>query len=199
VKTLPKTWLITEPLKQSEALAVYYPWYGAPDDNGWGRHWGVVTDDGISGSLNTPILGPYDSRNETLIFEHIRLASEHGLTGFASSWWGIDSYEDQVFEKILNISRGFKTCVYYETNRDQLPATPERIAYELNYIIEKYGGHENYLRYREKPVIFIFNADGYGRDQAFWAKTRSMILECVLVGDFRDSIIIGGLRRGSYI
>jgi hypothetical protein len=175
--------------KQKEALAVYYPWYGEPDAHNNGRHWGTITQNGFSETVNTPILGAYDSHNVSLIAEHIRLASEHGITGFASSWWGIDSYEDIAFQHILDNRYGFKACVYYETNRDNTLSQSE-IAYELNYIINQYGDHENYLKYRDKPVIFVFNADGYGRDAAFWRNVAPMIDDCVLVGDFRKPSLI---------
>jgi hypothetical protein len=171
--------------RQKEALAIYYPWYGAPDDQGIGRHWGKE----FSESLNTPLLGAYDSHNESLITKHIKLAVEHGVTGFASSWWGVETYEDHAFQIILDNSYGLKTCVYYETNRDTTLSTIE-IANELNYVIRKYGPHHNYLRYSDKPVIFVFNADGYGRDTGFWENVTSLIDDCILVGDFRDPALV---------
>lgn len=171
--------------RQKEALSIYYPWYGALDGQGFGRHWGKE----FSESLNTPLLGSYDSHNESLIAEHIRLAIEYGLTGFASSWWGIETYEDHAFQIILDNIYGFKACVYYETNRDTSLSTIE-IANELNYIIRKYGSHHNYLRYSDTPVIFVFNANGYGRDAGFWENVTSLIDDCVLVGDFRNQALV---------
>ncbi|MCW4012333.1 MAG: hypothetical protein NWF07_04990, partial [Candidatus Bathyarchaeota archaeon] len=160
--------------KQKEALAIYYPWYGAPDNHNMGRHWGQVTQDGVSESVSTPILGAYDSHDTSLMTEHIRMAIEYGITGFTSSWWGINSYEDIAFQQLLDNRYGFKVCVYYETNRDTT-LSQEEIAYELNYIINQYGDHDNYLTYRDKPVFFVFNVDGYGRDVDFWGKIVCMV------------------------
>ncbi len=64
------------------------------------------------------------------------------------------------------------------------------VASELNYVIDNYGYHENYLRVNKKPVILIFNADGQGRDRGFWANVRSRIWDCVLAGDFRNPALL---------
>ena len=118
------------------------------------------------------------------------MASKHGVDGFAVSWWGIGSYEDKTFREILDESNGFKACVYYETNRGSTPLSPATITSELNYIIETYGNHENYLKYYGKPVIFVFNAAGFSRDADFWAEVRSNTLDALLVGDFRTSTLL---------
>jgi hypothetical protein len=144
--------------QEKQILAIYYPWYGAPDSQSLGRHWGLVSVDDIEQSTDYPILSAYDSQNASLIRNHINIAAEYRVTGFAISWWGIDSYENRAFKKIVNTSNGFKACVYYEINRDGPSMSPEKVASELNYIIENYGYHENYLRYLEKPVILVFDA-----------------------------------------
>ena len=183
--------MLSPQVKQEKpVLAVYYPWYGSVDDAGVGRHWGLANETDIEFTLNYPLLGAYDSQDVSLISEHIKLASENGIDGFAVSWWGKDTYEDQAFKKILEPSDGFKACLYYETNRAGPPISPEMVASELNYVIENYGYHENYLRVNKKPVILIFNADGQGRDRGFWTNVRSHIMDCVLVGDFRNPALL---------
>jgi glycoprotein endo-alpha-1,2-mannosidase len=176
--------------QDKQVLAVYYPWYGSAGVDDVGKHWGRINGSDIELSLHHPVLGAYSSQNTTLIRKHIDMAAKHGIDGFAVSWWGVGSYEDKAFREILNASSGFKACVYYETNRGSTPLSPSAIASELNYIIENYGNHENYLKYYGKPVIFVFNAAGFSRDSDFWAQVRSNTLDAFLVGDFRTPQLI---------
>ncbi len=168
-----------------EVLAIYYPWYDQPEDTGVGRHWGNVSTTQLEESQNYPLLGAYSSQNQTVLKYHLDQAMNHGVTCFASSWWGRDTYEDQTFQQLLENCGDFKTCIYYETNRDPC-LTPEAIADELNYIINRYGNHAGYLRIREKPVILVFNVAGENRDTGFWDSIRDQTEDCFLVGDFRD-------------
>lgn len=172
--------------QEKEVLAVYYPWYGKPDEGNLGRHWGYVNETSIQESPNYPLLGAYDSTNPSIINNHIEMARSSGITCFTVSWWGIDTYEDKAFKKLLNNTKNFKTCVYYETYRIPTPLLEEQVVSELQYIIKNYGSHPNYLRYNDKPVVIVFSAEGQSRDKDFWFKIRSRVDTCILIGDFRS-------------
>ncbi|MBD3173457.1 hypothetical protein GF326_13425 [Candidatus Bathyarchaeota archaeon] len=179
---------INNPLYQTEkeVLAVYYPWYGKPDEENLGRYWGYVNDTSIQESTNYPLLGAYDSTNTSVINKHIEMARSSGITCFTVSWWGVNTYEDKVFKKLLNNTKDFKTCVYYETYRTPTPLLEEQVITELQYIIKNYSSHPNYFRYNGKPVVIVFSAEGQNRDDDFWLKIRSRVNACFLIGDFRS-------------
>jgi len=111
--------------KEKFVLAFYYPWYGSRygPTHAW-RHWNhwrknVITGEIIEwhnpdeiirndrrdiGAAHYPILGPYDSFDENTIVTHFKWARSAGIDVFICSWWGVGSYEDLVFKKMLEIA-----------------------------------------------------------------------------------------------
>jgi len=121
-------------------FAFYYPWYGTS-----GRHWDHIT--------NHPLLGFYDSNNETLIKEHISMAKEAGIDGFIVSWWGIGSFEDNATSHIRNVceQNGFRFTIYYE-NTSGVNQTVNDIVYLLN----NYANNSTWFRVDNRPVFYVY-------------------------------------------
>jgi parallel beta-helix repeat protein len=121
-------------------FAFYYPWYGTS-----GRHWDHIT--------NHPLLGFYDSNNETLIKEHISMAKEASIDGFIVSWWGIDSFEDNATSHIKNVCKqnGFRFTIYYE-NTSGVNQTVNDIVYLLN----NYANNSTWFRVDNRPVFYVY-------------------------------------------
>jgi len=174
--------------------AVYYPWYGSPGGpaGGW-LHWGNVSEGGSDASVHFPVLGAYDSLDEATVEAHIRLAMDAGVDGFLCSWWGPGSREDQAMDLLLTVAGrlGFSIGVYYESLRVGLTPLPfETVVDELTYLVERYSGYDGYLRVGGAPVVFIYGAEGAGRDADYWRRVESALEgrvgDVVLVGDFRD-------------
>ncbi len=165
--------LIETPDEPPEVVAAYYPWY-----SGGGRHWGETEGDGASESTHFPLLGMYDSSDQIVLERHVEEASNAGITAFASSWWGIDGYEDYVLGKLASISveNGFKFTVLYESIRDEPLDTPEKVSAELNYIIEQYGSSPSFLTWKGMPVIYIFSPGSQSRDEGFWLEVQDQLL-----------------------
>jgi len=123
-------------------FAFYYPWYG-----NWG-HW--PPDGNITGH---PLLGFYDSNNESLIKEHINMAKEAGIDGFIVSWWGINSFEDNATLHIKNVceKNNFTFTIYYE-NTSSVNQTVNDIVYLLN----NYANSNAWFRVNNRPVFYVY-------------------------------------------
>ena len=148
-------------------LAFYYPWYGTPEGpTGIWRHWnegGHYPDNFIDarrdlGSAHYPINGPYDSKNKSLIAWHLKLAEEAGLDGFIVSWWGLGSFEDEVFKMMLDVAEEISTRVKLTIYYEQVSSTNiSSIVYEFEEILRNYGGRKSFLRVEGRPVIFLYS------------------------------------------
>jgi len=149
-------------------LAFYYPWYGNPQgpSSRW-FHWKGVGYEEIGSATDYPLLGPYDSWDRRVLRSHIAMAKAAGIDGFISSWWGIGTFEDQAFQRLLDVAEeeGFKVTIYYESVRD---ISKEQVVEELSYVLSKYSNHSAFLKIGGKPVLFIYAVEAKGRDVEFW-------------------------------
>ncbi len=136
--------------------AYWYPWYGAD-----GRHW-------REGYRGTPLLGEYDSADPDVIRRQIAWASDYGISFFAASWWGRDSFEDTVtkgpFLHVL-VGQSFRFAVLYEApgllsmENGRIPLDDDAIKHlteDLTYLAATYFDHPNYLTIDGRPVLFIY-------------------------------------------
>lgn len=145
-----------------QVLAFYYPWWGTPAVSGKWRHWGAV-DMALhraSGITDYPMSGPYDSHDPNVVASQIREASEAGITGFITSWWGINSFEDQAMPLLLQkaAARNFLVSAYYEHVAGNSTAERREAAYQdLKYILQHYGRQTSFLKVSGTPVIFLYD------------------------------------------
>jgi len=111
---------------------------------------------------------------------HFRWAEKAGIDVFICSWWGINSFEDKVFRRMLNIAEDHdlkvKLTIYYETLG--LAENVGKVCRELAYIVKEYGGSRAFLKLNNTPVVFIYAVES--RDVSFW--------EAVLKGLWREDI-----------
>ena len=153
----PGATVATSPVAPRLVGAYWYPWYGAD-----GRHW-------REGYRGTPLLGEYDSADETVIRQQLSWASEYGLDFFAASWWGPDSYEDRVIRgSLLDALEGsdMRFCILYESpgllgvengaiGVDE-PARRQRLTGDFAYLAQHVLGHPAYLQIEGRPVVFLY-------------------------------------------
>ncbi|MHC1589967.1 MAG: endo-1,3-alpha-glucanase family glycosylhydrolase [Candidatus Hecatellaceae archaeon] len=136
--------------------AFYYPWYV---EEGWKEKESLLTD--------RPVLGYYNSSDKSTIWKHIILAEAAGIDGFIVSWWGKDTYSDEVLSRILEVSgkENFKVCIYLETLKDVegvgVPRSPLEIEEMLEAFFAEHGDSEAYYRLDGKPVVFVWAAGSY--------------------------------------
>lgn len=178
-------------------LTFYYPWYGTPNVSGKWFHWEGVTGESIANTAHYPLLGIYDSWDERVINAHILMAKSSGVDCFIVSWWGIGSFEDEAFKRILKVAekRNFSATIYYESYRPWSPLVSEDdVIRELSYVLKSYSQSKAFLRIDGKPVIFIYNVPAHGRGPQFWLNVRR-----ALEREFGEIYMIGDLRDPSYL
>jgi len=130
-------------------------------------------------SVYYPLIGPYDSSDESVIEYHIRLAQASGIDVFVVDWYGTRNFYDfpaqnRKFINILRIaeSMNFGIAVDYDATKFYLgepgqsiskALIPDRsealqaIHEDLAYVIKQFGGSPSYLKFNGKPVIFAFS------------------------------------------
>jgi len=162
IKTLTYRRLAIEPT----VFAFYYPWYGTPGGQlGRWRVWNTNLKN--YGSPRTPHLGLYDSLQDSIIENHFRWASQNGIDVLISSWWGRKGQVPHphtgqampiLLEKVAN--HNLKITVYFEgvfVVKGASEADRSDICLnELVYILENYGSHPAFFKYRNRPVIFVY-------------------------------------------
>lgn len=92
------------PKPVSEVAIFYYPWYATQNHNGHWSHWeqsGKAPENGDIGANFYPTSGTYSSSDMAAIESHMQQIAAAGIDTVVSSWWGRDSYEDQVLTQIL--------------------------------------------------------------------------------------------------
>ena len=131
-------------------FAFYYPWYGTSDISENWSHW---PPDGSTKITDHPLLGFYDSNNESLIKKHIDMAKEAGVDGFIVSWWGINSFEDNATLHIKNVceKNNFKFTIYYENT-----SSVNQTINDLVYILNKYANSSAWYKIDDRPVIYVY-------------------------------------------
>jgi hypothetical protein len=141
----------TEPLPP-EVYAFYYQWYA-------NHHW----TDGSTASGNVNPL-PYDSGDELAMTRHIAQAQQAGLDGFVVSWLGSGTEPDQNLQQLVPLlPPGFGFAVYIEIHYPSFLEMDSLID-QLEYVLETYATHPNYLRHRGTPLIYIWSSLHVFRD-----------------------------------
>lgn len=139
-----------------QVLAVYEAWFGHP------KHISVG----------------YSSHDPDVIREQIRRAKAMGISGFVVDWYGDrEPFIDRSYALMQEEAAKNKfqvAMMYDETDQDD-GATDEAIAdftmFRDTYLSPKAPGHQAYLTYDGRPVIFIF-PKGKHTD---WNEVRAVI------------------------
>jgi len=140
-------------------LAVYQPWFGGPGhiDVGYSSH-----------DLNT-------------LHRQISRAQELNISGFVVNWYGPrHEYNDKSLallqQAAMDGGGGFAIAAQYDEAVDHPGNATDAVMVDLQYLYDRYIGpnappwRSAYLRYRGRPVIFIF-PKGSGTD---WNRVRRL-------------------------
>ena len=127
--------------------AFYYAWY--PDA------WKQGGSDNFTAFH--PVEGAYDSDDPAIIQKHIEEMEYGNIQAGIVSWWGPGQSGDTVFPALLEAAanRDFRWSVYYEAEGYGNPDV-DQIAYDIRFILSKYGSDPAYLRVDGRPVIFVY-------------------------------------------
>ncbi|MGA2537199.1 MAG: hypothetical protein ABSF53_14375 [Terracidiphilus sp.] len=139
-----------------ETLALYEAWFGHP------KHISVG----------------YSSQDPAVINDQIRKAKAMGISGFVVDWYGDrQPFIDKSYAVMQSAaaSQNFKVAMMYdETDADE-GATDEALTdftmFRNTYLSATAPGHEAYLTYQGRPVIFIF-PKGRHTD---WNRIRTLV------------------------
>ena len=141
----------------------YYSWYGSPARNGQWRHWqqgGRVPPDDI-GANYYPALGAYDSGDYAgAVAQHMAWVRQSGAGVIVYSWWGQNSYEDQLAMGVLDAAaqQGVKVAWHLEPYSGRSGASTVA---DINYINSRYGSHPAYYRdaaHGNRPAFYVFES-----------------------------------------
>jgi hypothetical protein len=153
--SLPAT--ASAPEAYPKVLAVYEPWFGDPDH----------------------IKVGYSTQDPAVLRSQIEKARNMGIYGFAIDWYGdrhpfLDRSTALLFKMASDAH--FHVCLMYdETQEDNGHATDDALeafdeAYKA-YIGPEAPGHDAYIYYNGRPVIFIFPKRGH----TDWNRVRAMV------------------------
>jgi len=139
-----------------EVIAVYEAWFGHP------RHISVG----------------YSSHDPAVITRQIQEAKKRGISAFVVDWYGDrEPFIDKSYSMVQTLAQkhGFKVAMMYDETTQDDGATDEAIAdftmFHDTYLSSDSPGHQAYLTYEGRPVIFIFPT-GKHTD---WSKVRAVV------------------------
>lgn len=139
-----------------QVIALYEAWFGHP------RHISVG----------------YSSQDPEQIQRQIKAAKKMGITAFVVDWYGDrEPFIDQSYAEMQKEAgkNGFQVAMMYDETNHEDDSTDEAIAdftiFHDTYLTSKSTGHQAYLTYEGRPVIFIFPKGGHTN----WDKVRAMV------------------------
>jgi hypothetical protein len=139
-----------------QVIALYEAWFGHP------RHISVG----------------YSSQDPAVIRKQIRKARSMGISAFVVDWYGDrEPFIDASYAAMQKAaaSEKFQVAMMYDESETDDGATDEAIAdftmFHEAYLSSSASGHQAYLTYDGRPVIFIFPKGGHTN----WDKVREVV------------------------
>ncbi len=133
-------------------LAYYYIWF---NQDSWDR-----------AKIDFPSLGRYSSDDAQVMRQHIQWAKAVGIDGFIVSWKNTEVLTTRLTTLVeISNEEHFKLAVIYQgldVNRKPLPAP--RIASDLDFFAEKFGGNAAFDLF-DKPVVVWSGTWEFSRDE----------------------------------
>ncbi len=161
---------------QHEVLAYYYPWYGVAPSGERGNHWGRInaSEHRAAETTHFPDRGAYNSRDPTLVAEHISQAKSNGITCFIASWWGPDTYEERCLPVLLEKAEAanFKISAFWEKAPGKGQAQIDNAVSDLTRLLTRFGTNKAFLKVDGKPVIFVYERVTSEVPENAWGEDR---------------------------
>jgi hypothetical protein len=139
-----------------ETIALYEAWFGHP------KHISVG----------------YSSQDPAELARQIRAAKAMGISAFVVDWYGDrEPFIDRSYALMQTaaVNEKFQVAMMYDETDQEDGATDEALAdftmFHETYLSAKAAGHQAYLTYEGRPVIFIF-PKGRHTD---WDKVRALV------------------------
>ena len=204
----------------------YYLWYGNTEKDGHYYHWNHrylphwdqnvakryplgrhVPPDDVAANFY-PALGPYSSKDPTVIEKHMRQLRQAGIGVLCVSWYppGLSDDEgpppDTQIPLLLDIAHNHSIAVaiHIEPYRDRSPRTVRK---DLEYIHERYSLHPAFHKIRTashgdqlRPIVYLY--DSYLSPAQEWAELLSPRGSLTIRGTPFDMVAIGLLVEESH-
>lgn len=185
----------------------FYPWYGHwyhwrgldnfnPPQN-WSSHY--VPE--ILPGVYLPQVELYDSNDTRIILWQLYEMRNAHVSYAISSWWGRGSFEDGVFERLLEVTESnisphpkLKWCIIYELEGYGDPSA-EKIRDDLLYLLHKYAWRPSYLKVDGKPVFFVYAGKN---DTVEYARKWYLVKQSLNNSVFIVLKVFPGYRKYSY-
>jgi hypothetical protein len=139
-----------------QTIALYEAWFGHP------KH----------------VSAGYSSHDQAVISSQIRRAKAMGISAFVVDWYGDrESFIDRSYALMQTAAANeqFQVAMMYDETDEEEGATDQAMAdftmFHDTYLSSKAPGHQAYLTYEGRPVIFIF-PKGKHTD---WSRLRVMV------------------------
>ena len=139
-----------------QVIALYEAWFGHP------KHIAVG----------------YSSQDPEVIDRQIKAAKAMGIPAFVVDWYGDrEPFIDRAYAEMHKAAAkdNFQVAMMYDEPSQEDDATDEAIAdftmFHETYLSSKAEGHQAYLTYEGRPVIFIFPKGGH----TDWDKVRAVV------------------------
>lgn len=139
-----------------QTIALYEAWFGHP------KH----------------VSAGYSSHDPAVISSQIRRAKAMGISAFVVDWYGDrESFIDRSYALMQTAAANeqFQVAMMYDETDEEEGATDQAMAdftmFHDTYLSSKAPGHQAYLTYEGRPVIFIF-PKGKHTD---WSRLRTMV------------------------
>jgi len=139
-----------------QTIALYEAWFGHPSHISIG----------------------YSSHDPAVINNQIRKAKAMGISAFVVDWYGDrEPFIDRSYALMQTAAakNDFQIAMMYDETNQEDGATDEALAdftmFHDTYLSQKASGHQAYLTYEGRPLIFIFPKGGH----TDWKKVRAMV------------------------
>lgn len=202
----------------SRVHAFYYPWYASPSVEGYYLHWNhrVLPFWGDKhaaakahvfhappndiGAQFYPALGPYSSRDKTVIRTHVQQMRSAGIGVAVVSWYPPQLADpngkpsDDVIPLLLDAGQKYNVSIAFHLEPYE-PHEVKRIFNDIHYIIDHYGSHPAFYRMtlagkgKGRPVVYVYDSYKIPAEQwsSMLSKSGKMSIrdteyDCIMVG-----------------
>lgn len=194
----------------------YYAWYGSPEFEGKWWHWNhqyipqwdkkdkhvYPTGNHVPpydvGANFYPELGPYSSKDPTVIRKHFGWIANASIGVVSVSWYPPNQADengpptDSLIPILLDIATEFKLkiCLHVEPYKSR---SAETFRQHLQYVHETYGSHPSYYKLRrgsrELPVFYVY--DSYQVSPQQWNRLFSPRGDLTVRNTEIDAVFLG--------
>jgi hypothetical protein len=136
--------------KDIKVGAYYYLWY----TGNWTRDHHNCVD--------TPVLGPYNSSEPSLIQKHLDWFEELRIDFLIVSWWGINSLTNnntKILFSEVEVDPVVELAIMVEPFNESYGQSGYNFTEMYDYIYDNYASSNVYMNLNDRPLLCIFNAE----------------------------------------